>query len=188
MAKGDYIIFKKPIKEVGSMRSYIVEGFLVVFLGAASLSYSAESPSMPPILPHVKIISPAADIPEDVRNFSGEFQGKWFIRRIEPSISGEIYGRLYVNFSLHVVNIRRVKGDIFRAKIIYAWGSNEQLGRTGGFREHDATIENKESSVSLCFDWENGKRWVFFFENGKLQGKVLMPGMNIVALETKKIR
>ena len=143
---------------------------------------------MPPVPADIKIIQPAADIPEEVRNFSGEFCGKWFYRRLEPSSIGEIYGRLYVNFSLYVLSIEKIERGAFRARVTYAWGTNEKLGKTGGFRKHDAIIESKDGRTSLCFDGENGKKRVFYFESGKFQGNVFMPGMVIVALDTKKIR
>lgn len=154
--------------------------------GGGMNSHQNGIPSLPPIPPDVKIIQPAADIPKEVRAFSGEFRGKWYSRIV--TLEGREYGLWYVNFSLYVLNIRRAEGGNIRAQVIYAWGGHNQLGKEGGFREHDATVEKIDGRTTLRFEWKNGKKWAFHFENDKLQGDVTQSGFHAVAFYTERVR
>ncbi len=143
---------------------------------------------LPPVVPpttKTKIEPASPNVPEFARDFLGEYQGKWW-----KWGSPDCGRRYYVLFTLYVTKVEMDKGAI-KATITYAWGKSEERVKDSGWVECVGSIEQSEDNVvTLKIERENGRKMKFFFENHKLQGRVLNSGAYgiIVLTNMPKIR
>ncbi len=109
-------------------------------------------------MPTAKIVPPAADIPDDIRAFSGKWKGRWRSWACPPA-----HG---LDAILFVVEVTQTT-----ASCRYSWGNDVGWNIPPGLVRPKARFERKDGRVYLTWETKDGVPFHFWIEGEKMKGK-----------------
>jgi hypothetical protein len=137
---------------------------VVAFLGLSGVFTVAEE--LPPLSPmpekfkNIQIVSPSPNIPKEIADFAGVWEGVWKRRFGLPHPSRR--GKLIVY-------------EVFDNKVKFLWaiGDNPNSPIPGGWTQKESEIEDFEGKKTFShFFSKTGRSTYYYLENGKLIGKM----------------
>jgi hypothetical protein len=126
--------------------------WILISLAACSCT-TLNSFNTVPLPKDIKIISPASNLPPEIKAFSGKWGGKWFA----PGSAATLDSVLIVE-----------KVEEGKAIVYYCWGNCPEWRVTSGWIKHK-TAKFYQENGKMILSFENG-RYKFFIQGQRLEG------------------
>ncbi|MDP3182042.1 MAG: hypothetical protein Q8M54_04400 [Desulfobaccales bacterium] len=108
-------------------------------------------------MPQANIVTPGADIPDDIRAFSGKWRGRWSNWACPPDHGLDA-----------ILIVEEVTQDA--AKGQYSWGNSVGWSINPGCSPIKARFEKIGGKFCLIWDLRNGVSFHFWVDGGNLKG------------------
>jgi hypothetical protein len=102
--------------------------------------------SAPPLPDDIRIESPATDLPPEIKEFSGAWEGEW--REAIPRASASVYSKQKVRLKVILV-VEKVWDQ--GAIVVFAWGDCPGLRYSKKWGRYQARISSDDGSTELPF-------------------------------------
>lgn len=148
------------------MTSRVLKIILVVAFNAwwcCALSLSAPTlvlaQSAPPLPNDLRIESPATDLPPEIKEFSGAWEGEWRMNAIGPGGS--------LRFEKARLKVILVVEKVWDqgATVVFAWGDCPGFRFNKKWGRYQARISSDDGRVGLTFAAANGRDYTFSINN-----------------------
>jgi hypothetical protein len=137
----------------------LLEIILVLGLSASMATTSPAWAADTLKVPQVNIIQPAANIPDDVKAFSGKWKGRWGSWQCPAEHGLDA-----------ILTIEEISSPN-EANGHYSWGNDVGWNIEPGYAPIKAKIEKRDGKVFLEWQTKQGSTFSFYLENGKLKGQ-----------------
>jgi hypothetical protein len=154
----------------GQVKMIIPALAIAAALAWSCLASGADPPELKPMpkkFKNIQIVSPSPDIPKEIADFSGVWEGIWKSR----------FGSFYYSTGPGSPSRRGklIVYEVFNNKVKFLWaiGDNPNSPIRGGWTKKEAEIEDFEGKkIFSHFFSKTGRSVYYYLENGKLIGKM----------------